>query len=402
VSTRSFPSASASASASAWPIRSLLGALALLALAAPAVVAGPAPACPIAEPKPGPGAIDPFRPPDPRATALNAEGKTLYRQGRWDEARARYRAAEAADPEFLAPALNIACSFVRQERFAEATREVLRLLDRAFLPWSREVLIAADLGALKAQPQMEQIRQALVDGARRWGAGLQSDLLFVARQREPLKLPPAPPGAGSVVLVLGLHQEVFAWSPATGRYRQLTAEDGRVLAFAPSLDRNRLLYVTAEKLVRRTNGPSALRGVALHTLVLSTMTAGTPVSIDGDLNRLAIVPLGTGFAFDLEGDKLTGGFMLDGAGTRLVPTRRPDQRRAASAARLVVLTSAGVTAGPPRALPGDQVCPLVVRPGRAGNGIATIEIRPAVRGEQSTPLVLRPRFGAGLSGLSIP
>jgi hypothetical protein len=379
-----------------------MASLAILALAGPSAAAGPGPPCPIAEPKPGPGAIDPFRPPDPRAAALNAEAKTLYRQGRWDEARVRYRAAEAADPEFLAPALNVACSFVRQERFAEATGEVLRLLDRAFLPWSREVLTAADLGALKAQPQMEQVRQALADGARRWGAGLQDDLFFVARQREPLKLPPAPPGAGTVVLVLGLRQEVFAWSPATGRYRQLTAEDGRVLAFAPSLDRRRLLYVTAEKLVRRANGPSALRGVALHTLELPTMTAGTPVPIDGDLTRLAIVPLGAGFAFDLEGDKLTGGFALDGAGDQLAPVRRPDQKRAAAAGRLVVLTSAGVSAGPPRALPASQVCPLVVRSARSGEGIPTIEVRPAVRGEHSAPLVLRPRFGAGLSGLSIP
>ena len=374
----------------------------LAAVALPAAAAGPGPTCPIAEPKPGPGAVDPFRSPDPRATALNADGKTLYRQGRWDEARAQYRAAEAADPEFLSPALNVACSYVRQERFVEATTEVLRLLDRAFLPWSREVLAAADLGALKVQPQMEQVRQALAAGARRWGAGLENDLLFVARQREPLRLPPAPDGAGPVVLVLGLHQEVFAWSPGTGRYRQLTAEDGRVLAFAPSPDRRRILYVTADKLVRRANGPSALRGVALHTLELPTMTVGPPVPLEGDLTRLAIVPLAAGFGFDVEGDKLTGGFTLDGPGAHLVPGRRPDQKRAAAAGRLVVLTSAGVPPGPPRALPFNEICPLVVRPASNGDRISVIEVRPAVHGENSAPLILGPRFGAGLSGLSIP
>jgi len=382
-----------------------LAALTITGVALAAAAAGPGATCPIAEARPGPGAIDPFRPPDPKATALNAEAKTFYRQGRWDDARARYRAAEAADPDFLAPALNVACSFVRQERFAEASNEVLRLLDRAFLPWSREVLAAADLGALRVQPQMEQVRQALADGARRWGAGLENDLLFVARQREPLKLP-APEGTGPVVLVLGLRQEVFAWSPVTGRYRQLTAEDGRVLAFAPSPDHRRILYVTAEKLVRRPGGPSALRGVALHLLALPTMTAGPPVPIEGDVTRLAVVPLsspqGAGFAVDLEGDKLTGGFTLDGAGAHLVAARRPDQKRAAAAGRLVVLTSAGVAAGPPRALPVDEVCPLVVRAGRNPEGMPTIEVRPAVHGENSSPLVLRPRFGAGLFGLSIP
>ena len=248
---------------------------------------------------------------------------------------------------------------------------------------------------------MEQVRQALAEGARRWGAGLENDSLFVARQREPLKLPPAPGATGPVVLVLGLRQEVFAWSPVTRRYRQLTAEDGRVLAFAPSPDHRRILYVTAEKLVRHPGGPSALRGVALHLLALPTMAAGPPVPIEGDVTRLAIVPLpssppslspspasppaGAGFAVDLEGDKLTGGFVLDGAGAHL-STRRPDQKRAASAGRRVVLTSAGVAAGPPRALPVDEICPLVVRAGRNAEGIPTIEVRPAVHGENSSPL----------------
>jgi hypothetical protein len=144
--------------------------------------------------------------------------------------------------------------------------------------------------------------------------------------------------------------------------------------------------------------------VALHALVLPTMSAGPAVPVEGDVTRLAIVPLTGSFALDLEGDKLTGGFNLDadGADAHLVPGRRPDQKRAAAAGRLVVLTSAGVPPGPPRALPVDQVCPLVVRPARNREGVATIEVRPAVHGENSAPLILGPRFGAGLSGLSIP
>ena len=51
----------------------------------------------------GPAWRDPFRAPAPAATELNAAAKVLYRQGKWEEARAQYRAAEAADPDFLAP-----------------------------------------------------------------------------------------------------------------------------------------------------------------------------------------------------------------------------------------------------------------------------------------------------------
>jgi hypothetical protein len=389
--------------------------------AAPAAVAAPASgvaACPPRDPRAGPGAVDPFRAPEARATALNAAAKILYRQGQWDQARAQYRAAEAADPEFLAPALNVACSFVRQERFVEATTEVLRLLDRAYIPWSREILTAADLGALKTQPQMAQVQQALADGARRWGAGLDSDLLFVARQREPLKLPPTQEATGPVVLVLGLHQEVFAWSPATNRYRQITVEDGRVVALAQSIDRRRILYVTADKLVRRPGAAATLRGVALHALALPTLTAGAPVVLEGDLSRLAIVPLGAGFALDLEGDKLRGGFTLDGdGGTGLVPGRRPDQKRAAAAGRLVVLTSGGVAAGGKRwfdgrrdgtraaADPGNGgACLLLARASRTPEGRATIEVARARPGgdRDDATLVLRPRFGAALNGLTIP
>ena len=78
------------------------------------------PTCHVASPTSGPGILDPFHVPTPAAAQLNADGKLLYRKGRWDEARQKYRAAEGSDPDFLAPALNVACSFVRQERLGEA------------------------------------------------------------------------------------------------------------------------------------------------------------------------------------------------------------------------------------------------------------------------------------------
>ena len=103
-------------------ISSAISSALVLALEPAAAVQG----CLPPKPVPGPGVADPFRAPDPQATELNAAAKVLYRQGRWDEARTEYRAAVAADPTFLAPRLNIACSFVRQERFAEAHDLIIR------------------------------------------------------------------------------------------------------------------------------------------------------------------------------------------------------------------------------------------------------------------------------------
>ena len=108
---------------------------ALLVATAAAPPRRAAAACLPATPQPGLGVADPFRAPAPKATELNSAGKDLYRDGKWEEARVEYRAAVAADPAFLAPQLNVACSFVRQERFAEATAEVEALLAQA--PTSR-------------------------------------------------------------------------------------------------------------------------------------------------------------------------------------------------------------------------------------------------------------------------
>jgi hypothetical protein len=259
----------------------------------------------------GPGSLDPFRPPAPRAVELNAAGLVPYRQGKWEEARAQYRAALAADSEFLAPRLNIASSFVRQERFAEATAEVVALLDLAYVPWAREVREAADLGALKARPEGKEIERAMAASASKWGEGLDASELFVARLRPPLHVPD---GAGT--FILNPRQEVWAYAPRTRRYRQLTAEDGHVVALARSADRRRILYVTAEKLVRGARPDDvALRGVAIHELTLATMVASPPARVPGDVRRLEIF---SNLYVSIPDGKRRRVFRSDGAGT-LVP-----------------------------------------------------------------------------------
>jgi hypothetical protein len=335
---------------------------------------------------PGPGVTDPFRPPDPKATALNAAGKTLYRQEKWEAARAQYRAAEAADATFLAPRLNVACSFVRQERFKEATDEVRALLDKAYVPWAREVLEAADLGALKVQPQMVEIRRALAAAAASWGAGLEDSLIFVARQRPPLHVPPTGPGE----FILNPHQEVYAFTPSSGRFRQLTAEDGHVLAVARTPDRRRFLYVTGEKLVRGARPDDlALEGVALHELTLATMTTAPPIPIAGSLRRLEISATPRGLALRIDGDRAGGRFVI-GAGNTLVPAG------SSSAPVLAVLTARGALLAPPTATTG--VCQVEAREIKASQSGRAIVV--SARGR--IPRQIGETLGAGLVGLPIP
>jgi hypothetical protein len=365
----------------------------LVAAQTPPPAAG-ASSCLPATTAPGVGTVDPFRPPAPAATQLNAEGKTFYRQGKWDDARAKYRAAEAADAEFLAPRLNIACSFVRQERFAEATAEVKTLLARAYIPWAREVLEAADLGALKVHAVMPQIRAAMTEAAAAWGAGLDDAVLFVGRARAPLRIPD-----GDGVFILNPHQEVYAFIPETGRFRQLTAEDGRVLAFARSKDRRRIMYATADKLVRGPGTSVVLRGVSLHELTLATMTSAPPISIEGDVRRLEMTGSG---AVAIEGDRVAGVYARGGdKGGALVPRRESVRGGAvltpagASAAKAGVpsMTAQGQRDGASR--PGCRIVATESQtPGRPRTIVVSAPGRP--------PRRIGDGFGAGLAGLPIP
>jgi hypothetical protein len=365
----------------------MTGALlaALLANAAPTDRAACLPAAPAA----GLGVVDPFRAPDPKATALNSAGKDYYRDGKWEEARTEYRAATTTDPAFLAPRLNIACSFVRQERFGEATAEVEALLKRAYVPWAREVLEAADLGALKPRPEMAQIRRAMTAAAGAWGAGLENAIFFVGRSRAPLKIPDGPG-----FFILNPHQEVYAFLPTTGLFRQLTAEDGRVLAMAPMPDGRRIVYVTADKLIRGAKPDDlALRGVALGELTLGTMTSEPPVKIPGDVRRIAVASLGATMTFSIEGDKMSGTFRRGERGTL-------DPLPPFAKARVVVFVgprgAQEAGAGAPAVGPPD--CRVtahdLVTPGKPPALAVSARGRPVRRiGEQ---------FGAGLHGLPIP
>jgi hypothetical protein len=364
----------------------------MIALLVGLLAAGPSPTpgCPAVDPAPGLGVVDPFRPPAPKATELNAAAKVLYRAGKWDDARAQYRAALAADPDFLAPRLNVACAFVRQERFAEATAEVKALVGTAYVPWAREVLEAADLGALKVQPQMAEIRQTLADSAAAWGSGLDGAVLFVGRLHEPLRIPEGPG-----TFLLNPRQEAFAFLPATGRFRQLTAEDGHVVAIARAPDGRRLAYVTAKQWVRGTAPKDvALRGVGLHELTLATMAAAPRLPVEGDVRRLELLATPRGIAYRIEGSSRPGppSTFLRGDDALVPYPGAPPGR----APRLAVLTGTGAAMAAPLTVGGS--CPLVARDDARGPRTVVV----SGRGRRGSEKVIGSRLGAGLAGLPLP
>ena len=370
-------------------------ALAMLPVLA-AASAGAPPLCPAAAPVAGAEGLVEVAPlPAPRAQALNNEGKALYRQGSWAAARARYQAALDADPAFLAPALNLACAFAREERHADAAREAAALIRRAFVPWGREVMEAADLAVLHVRPEMSQLRAARAEAALRWGQSLEGTLLFVARLRPPVR------ARGEGVLTLGLQQEIFAWSPRTGRLHQVTADDGRVLAFARALDGRSLVYVRGGKLVREAGepaaGPPRLRGLALVRLDLVSMAATPAVDLPGDVAALELwPPAGGAVELRVTAAPDTPARVFRASGTVLEPA--PALSPAAAArAPAVRLDGRGVT-GRAATPAGAGACRFRAADDFATGKPARVLVHPA-GGRARRPFPLAARYGAGLHGM---
>jgi hypothetical protein len=343
--------------------------------------------CPALAPLPdGPGTASVVHVPSAAALAANNEGKALYRQGRWTEAHARYQAALAADPEFLAPALNAACALARQERFPEAARAAVALVHRGFVPWGREVLEAADLAALHVRPEMSTLRTAVAEAGAAWGRSSMDGLFFVARTRPAVRLD------GQGVLVLSLNQELFAWLPQAGRYRQLTADDGRVLAAVRSDDGRAVLYVRAGKLVRSPGAAPVLRGLSLRRLDLPGMTLSAPIELPGDVESLALWPArGLVAELQVRRSSATTTYRLMGEALVVAPSLSSEARTR----RPVLLNARGVEEAGRAA--GSSACPYQATDEQREGQAPGIRIKAGKR-----ELLLGAPLGAGLQGLPFP
>ena len=297
-------------------------------------------ACPAAAPDAnGPGQAQVAHLPPQEAMDLNREGKVLYREGHFAEARAKYELAKKVAPDFLGPWLNLACAYAREDRFAEATEQAVALIRHAYVPGAREVMEAADLGALQIRPPLlAKLRSALAEASTEWGRAAQAGFFFVARTQPPVKL------EGQGVLVLGMNQEIYAWLPRSGRYLPITAEDGRVLAFVKSQDGRRIAFVRAGRLVRTPGQPDLLRGLSVRQLDLASMALGPVIDVPGDVRQLAMWFSGGG-AVEMEvagPGGASGKFRFDGQTLEPAGTIRG---RFSASAHPVILTPTGVAPG---------------------------------------------------------
>jgi hypothetical protein len=342
--------------------------------------------CPAHTPTHGaPGLVAVAKLPTDAAMRENAEGKRLYREERFAEARGKYRAALAADPDFLGAQLNLACAYSREGRYGDAADEAIKLVRAAYVPWQREVREATDLGILQNQMDYARVTQAMAAAAREWGGQLGKAVMFVARTRPPVNV------AGEGVLVLRLNQEIFAWNPLTGRYFQVTAEDGRVLGFVRSADGRRIAYLLGGKLVRQPGRSDAFRELSVRVLEMADMTLGRGFPIAAEASKVELR------FFATPEIRLTGPsgettlLRLGETGWEEISTLRKSDRLSS-----LVLTSAGIEPE------GDRIkhagCSFDLVSQRDTNGLPQIEVRRA----DGKRFSLDARYGAGRPGLLFP
>jgi hypothetical protein len=318
---------------------------------------------------------------------LNRQGKGLYREGHFAEARAKYQLAQQMDPDFFAPGLNLACAYAREDRFAEATEHAVAVVRHSYVPGAREVMEAADLGALQIRPPLlAKLRSALTEAASEWGRATQGGFFFVARTQPPVKL------QGQGVLVLGMNQEIYAWLPRSGRYLPVTAEDGRVLAFVESPDGRRIVFLRAGRLVRTPGQPDLLRGLSVRQLELGRMTLGPVVELPGDVRQVTMGFSGPGVV-EIEVDRPGSGlgrFRFDGETLESAGAshgRFPAQ---------MVLSPAGVAPG--TRVVTDGACGFTARDEIDAQGVPRIH----VSAQKGRDFFLDARYGAGIAGLPFP
>jgi len=175
--------------------------------------------------------------------------------------------------------------------------------------------------------------------------------------------------------------------PGTGRFRQLTAEDGHVLAVARSADRRRILVVTAQTLIR--GDKPGLDGVAVRELTLTTMSASPPVSVPGPLADLSVQLTAHGFVLEVRDGAADRSFTLSSEGT-LVPARS-----LAKASDVAFVNASGVLPVDGQSIGGP--CGVTARDrDHLGGALRLIEVK--AHGRSRT---IGEPFGAGLAGIPL-
>jgi len=227
----------------------------------------------------------PFTRPTPEAAQLGVDARKVYDRKDFAGAAQLFRQSLQRDPGFLSARINLASALARAQRLDEAATEAVATIDAAFVPGWFRVQDATDLLVLQSSPQWKRIEAAVARAAPLWGANVNKGLLVIARTGPGVKSGAADkPG----VYVVSPHQEVFSWDPVKGGFRQVTAEEGRVIAAVHDRRSAQIVYARAEKLARLPSAAPEWRGLTLRILDLGTMRPSERIPVPDGLSEISL------------------------------------------------------------------------------------------------------------------
>jgi len=255
------------------------------------------PAPPKAPPAVLVGMADPFPHLSSQAAKPFNSGWAAMKAKKYDEAAAAFTEVATAIPDYLGARFQAARAYLLAANPAGTRRELEELVSRNFIAYGGRAGSAKEFALFRTSPEWPAYEQAEAKLRKAYAQGLDHGLVFVARSGS-VDAPSfaAAKAPGTSEAKLELKQEAYHYDIDSGRYRPLTATDGRVIAALRSADGKRLAFLAVDKLETKegrtyfafpqfgfvdlvtldTAGPLPLAG-AHEELTLGFSELGTPV-----------------------------------------------------------------------------------------------------------------------------
>lgn len=214
--------------------------------------------------------------------ALNAK--------RWEECAAAFSEVAAAMPDYLDARYYQARALVMQEKYAEARAAAEALIQRNYVAYVRRIEGEKEFAGLRGSAEWAAYQRTAVQLQSAYLQGLSGGVVLVMRlaSAKPMSYQAVSSSAPALrEAKLELQQEVLHFDPETGRYRQLTATGGRVLAAQRSADGKTLVLALAER-AQHNAGKLWFVDPQFAFLDLATLEVAGPVAMKGSVPQITI------------------------------------------------------------------------------------------------------------------
>lgn len=263
--------------------------------------ANEATAKPVAPPPPPParapvGMVSPFPHLSNEAAAALNRGWAALKTKKYEDAATAFLEVTGQLPDYQNARYQAARALVLAGKMPEARAQFEELLRRNYPAYVDRASKQKDLAPFRASPEWPAYQQAEKSIRSDYADGLMRGLVLVARSGA-VDAPTFAAGktAGQQEAKLDWKQEAYHVDVGSGRFRALTASDGRLLAALRSPDGKRLVYVTAERIGRPEKDaadPSKAKTYFVEPQLafvdLATLDVAGPIKLGGGYEELTI------------------------------------------------------------------------------------------------------------------